>query len=106
MIVTAWNNGQHHSTGAGYGLKVDANDRDRYFSRKWKSVILELAGESKGIVVNTNKPSFWGPICRELISRGIGIWLIKNRKAPWTKGKPPKIRMEPIEGNRFKVNFM
>jgi hypothetical protein len=49
MIVTAWNNGQPHSTGAGYGLKVNANDRDEYFSRKWRSVVLELAGESKEI---------------------------------------------------------
>ena len=106
MIVTAWNNGQHHSTGAGYGLKVNANDRDKYFSRKWRSAILELAGESKEIVVNINKPSFWGHVCRELISKDIGIWLIKNGKAPWTKGKPPKMRMEPIGGNRFKVNFM
>jgi len=103
MIVTAWNNGQHHSTGAGYGFKVDVNDRDKYFSRNWENVILVLSGESKEIVVNINKPSFWNPICKELISKDIGIWLIKNRKAPWAKGNPPKIQMEPIGGNRFKV---
>jgi len=33
MIVTAWNNGEHHPTGAGYDLQIDARDRDKYFRK-------------------------------------------------------------------------
>ena len=106
MIVTAWNNGRHRATGAGYGLKVNAQDRDRYFNRSWKTVTLELVGESKEVTVNIDKPSFWGIPCRELISKNIGKWLIKNGRAPWPKGHPPRMRMEPMGDNRFKVDFI
>ena len=46
MIWTAWNNGEHHETGAGYGFKVSAADRDRYFNPVWQTVILELPSRS------------------------------------------------------------
>jgi hypothetical protein len=42
FICSAWNNGQHESTGAGYGLKIPVADRDKYFKKEWKSVTLEL----------------------------------------------------------------
>ncbi len=106
MIVTAWNNGEHHHTGAGYGFKVDINDRDKYFRKDWKKVFLELEGEEEEVMVNVDKPSFWDTTCRELISKEIGIWLIKNRKAPWQRDHPPKMRMEHIDGNRFKIEFI
>ena len=44
MIWVGWNNGKHHLTGAGYGLKVNAADRDQYFSRVWQTVLIELPG--------------------------------------------------------------
>jgi len=106
MIVTAWNNGEHHPTGAGYGFKVDIKDRDKYFRKHWKNVFLELEGEVEGVVVNVKKPSFRGITCRELISKDIGVWLIKNGKAPWPKGHPPKMKMEHIDDNKFKVEFI
>jgi len=106
MRVTAWNNGKYYPTGAGYGLKVDANDRDMYFSRDWSNVILELVGAPNRVVINVNKSSFWGATCRELINKDIGIWLIKNGKAPWPKGCPPKMRMESMGSNRFRVDFL
>lgn len=33
MIVPAWNNDKYHLSGAGYGLKLEAEDRDRYFRK-------------------------------------------------------------------------
>jgi len=67
---------------------------------------LELEGEVKGVAVNVDKPSFWGHRCRELISKDIGTWSIKNGKAPWPEGHPPKMKMEHIDNNRFKVEFI
>ncbi len=106
MIVTAWNNGTHHSNGAGYGFKIDTTDRDKHFKKEWKNVILEFDGETKQAVVNVEKQSFWGSTCRELICKEIGIWLIKNRKAPWPKNHPPKMKIEHIYENIFKVKLI
>ena len=106
MIPTVWNNGTHDPAGAGYGLKVNAEDRDRCFRKDWKHVVLSLEGEKDEVTVNVNKKSFWTPGCRELISKGVGLWLIKNAKAPCPKGRPPKIRLEPTTENRFKVEFV
>ncbi|HOP60567.1 MAG TPA: hypothetical protein PKZ60_04055 [Candidatus Saccharicenans sp.] len=106
MIVTAYNNGQHHSSGAGYGLRLSVKDRDKYFKRDWKEILLRLEGEEGEVLVNVSKPSFWNSSCRELISKGIGIWLIKNGKVPWPKGCPPKMRMEHLVDNIFKLEFL
>ncbi|WP_434512148.1 hypothetical protein [Desulfitobacterium sp. AusDCA] len=55
MIATAWNNGKHSLTGAGYGLKLDEKDRDYFFDKDWTEVILELDGEDDAVLVNINK---------------------------------------------------
>lgn len=105
MIVTAWNNGSHGISGAGYGLKVSKSDRDRYFRRQWNSVILELEETPIPIEVNIDKESFWGETCRELIGQGIGIWLRKYQLAPYPKGRLPKLVVEPISENWFRVKL-
>jgi hypothetical protein len=103
MKVKAWNNGSHHADGNGYGLKIDARDRDAFFRREWKTILLELEGESSPVKVNIDKDSFWNDTCRELISVRIGKWLIKNRLAPWIKGNPPVLTLTQIEGSRFRL---
>lgn len=103
MFVTAWNNGSRHSSGGGYGLKVSVSDRDRYFKREWKYIILELEGRTSAIKINVDKASFWNGTCGELISAEIGRWLRKTGLAPWTKGNPPKLVMEHIKNNQFSL---
>ncbi len=78
MIWTAWNNGKHHKTGAGYGLKMPLADRESHFDRSWGTVLIDLRSGQSYLTVEANvaKASFWGPQCRELISRDIGRWLI------------------------------
>lgn len=105
MIGTAWNNGKHHASGAGYGLKVAIPDRDRFFDPERGRVILELDGWDTPVTVNIAKNSFWGPDCRELIQQEIGRWLRQNGLVPWPKGQPPKLRMEPLARDRFAVRL-
>ncbi len=64
MIVTAWNNGKHRPTGAGYGFKLALADRDSQFERGWESVFVTLPNGTV-VQVNVNKPSFWSATCRE-----------------------------------------
>lgn len=105
MIWTAWNNGGHHASGAGYGFKVAADDRDRHFRRDWDTVIVELP-EGSGVVaveVNIAKDSFWGEECREVIDQTIGRWLRSSNHAPWPHGSPPRFEVEPTGDRRFVV---
>jgi hypothetical protein len=92
MIVTAWKGGNsNRQSSGGYGLKVAIKDRDRYFSKDWKSVVLYLGDHLTIAKANIDKLSFWNDTCHELISKDIGLWLIDNGLAPWPKGKPPPI---------------
>jgi len=106
LLWTAWNNGKHHATGAGYGLKVPIADRDRYFNREWKSVILEISerGDLIKIEMNVDKPSFWNETCREIINKDFGKWLRKSGLVPWLPGKPPKLIIKVIGERRFRIS--
>ena len=101
MDVTARNNGQHHSTGAGYGFKLNAADRDANFERSWRTVFVSLPGSQREVEVNVAKPSFWSETCRELISREFGRWLIDNGYAPRPSGAPPRFHLRPRGCNHF-----
>jgi hypothetical protein len=104
MNVTAWNNGKHHASGAGYGIKLSVKDRDRYFKPEWKIISLYLGNNQSPISVNIGKPSFWNPTCRELIHKEIGRWLISNNLAPWKRGHPPKLSLTFLENNQFRLS--
>ena len=105
MIVTAWNNGSHKKTGAGYGLKIGVSDRDRYFKKSWKTVFVHLPN-GQTAEVNTDKESkisFWNGSCRELINQEIGKWLIEIGKAPWNRGDPPKFELCLLRERHFEL---
>lgn len=104
MIVTAWNNGQYHSTGAGYGLKIAIEDRDTHFSKAWKSVIIKLPNGIE-VEANINKSSFWSNTCRELINKEFGKWFIERGFAPWKSGRPPKFKLTHSRENRFNLDI-
>lgn len=101
--VTAWNNGQHCRSGAGYGLKLAAGDRDRLFDRAWKGVVLKLPGGRDEISVNIAKLSFWDASCSELIHKEIGRWLLDAGLAPWPYRHPPKFDLERVGERQFRV---
>jgi hypothetical protein len=103
MIVTAWKNGTPSANGAGYGVKLEAGDRDRYFQKDWETIELELEGYAHVVKVNVAKPSFWNSKCRELIHSEIGRWLIENGLGSWGWGNPPKLALKFIGGNRFRL---
>ena len=104
FVGTAWNNGSYRMSGAGYGIKLNPRDRDRYFEKP--NAFLKLEGKTGDIEVNTDKPSFWNSTCRELISKEIGLWLRSNGRAPWIKDQPPKLQLEPVGERTFKVTIL
>jgi hypothetical protein len=100
MRVTAWNNGSHHSTGAGYGIRVSPDDRDSYFSCGWDCVVVDLGTSGRASVPLSG--SFWAR-CTELRSADIGRWLVGERLAPWPKGNPPSLSLTHLGGNAFRL---
>ena len=103
--ATAWNNGQWHAGGAGYGLKISVAARDRFFRRNWRTVTLHLVAGSTVVDVEVNcaKDSFWNGTCRELIARDIGRWFIDLGLALWSKRRPPRCTMSPTGPGVFRV---
>jgi hypothetical protein len=106
MIVSAWNNGKHFESGAGYGFKLSIDDRNEYFSKEWSTVFVELPNSNAAIEISVAKPSFWNNTCRELISKEIGIWLRSKGLAPWTKGNPPKFELVQCGDRKFRVEYI
>jgi hypothetical protein len=101
--AVGWNNGKHHRTGAGYGLKISLEDRNQFFDRGWRVVQLHIAGTKEPINVNVDKSSFWKGTCRELLSLELGRWMIAEGLAPWPKGKPPHFELIPKDAGVFEV---
>jgi len=103
MRVAAWKNGKYNNPRVSYGLKVSVADRNNHFQRIWRSVNISLPNGTE-IEVNTDKESFWNDTCRELISKGIGVWFLENGHAPWPSGNPPKFELIPQGGRRFELH--
>jgi hypothetical protein len=100
MRAKGWSNGQWRPSGAGYGIRLRAVDRDRYFRRDWSYVLVELpAGERAQVRLSE---SFWRA-SPELRSCIIGRWMVANRLAPWSKARPPALTLQPIVDNTFRL---
>ena len=81
---------------------MSKEDRDRHFDRDWDRVVLQLPG---GISAEVRlSASFWSR-CSELHSAGVGRWLFESGAAPWPKGLPPRIFLNPISGNDFSAEL-
>ena len=101
IVAFGWNNGSpDNRTGAGYGIRLSKEDRDRYFQREWDSVEIEL--ENGELVKVRLSNSFWRR-CVELRSSKIGRWMLENGYAPWPKGSPPKFKLIPAGERKFKL---
>ena len=105
FIATAWNNSHRHQSGAGYGLKISFEDRERFFNREWRSVYLQLNGFEQTIEVNVGKASFWNRNCGELIKKDIGRWFIQNGHANWPQGRPPRVIINLVGERLFRIEL-
>lgn len=101
IAVHGWTNGHPLPTGAGYGVRLSGHDRDEFFDREWREVIVGLSDEES---VPVSLPeSFWGR-CPELRSAAIGRWLLCNGLAPWSRGAPPSALLVSHGSNRFSLH--
>lgn len=101
MNVSGWSKGSaNNRTGAGYGVRIPYDDRDRHLPRDWGSVEVVL---DNGEVVDVSlSEKFWAT-CPELRSAAIGRWMLNQGVIPWPKGKPPGFDLELIGDRRFRL---
>jgi hypothetical protein len=104
VIWTAWKNGKHSRTNAGYGFRISTTDRDQYFNREWRIVNIDLPHNDGFItvVVNIDNMAFWKDCC-ELRSAEIRQWLYRQRYAPWPDRVPPRFEVECLKDKHFRV---
>ena len=105
FTAVTWNNGEKHKSGAGFGIKISALNRDIFFNRKWETVFLDLEGGSSSIEVNVDKESFWNPDCGELINKEIGLWFMENKIENWQRGKPYGLKLTVTGVASFAVSI-
>lgn len=99
MKATGWRGGPPNTTGAGYGISISRNDRNKYFDPDWNTVTLDVGDER--IVVELSV-SFWKN-CTELRSKKIGEFMLANGLAPWRKRQPPVFELVPEGDGVFRL---
>lgn len=104
MNVVAWNNGKHQTSGTGYGIRLAAEERDRFFDRRDEFITMRIEGRPDSFRVNTKKKTFWNEKCRELIHREIGVWLRNSGLAPWIRGAPPSLILRKLKDGTFRLS--
>lgn len=103
MKVAAWNNGQWHASGAGYGIKLRLDSRDKHFSRTWPYVKIRLEGN--GVITVPLSTSFWN-LCPELRKQEIGRWMLSRGFSSWSPGQPPEFELTPCGNRTFKLSVI
>jgi hypothetical protein len=100
MEVTAWNNGQHHESGAGYAIRISINDRDNFFQEDWQDVTIEFPD---GTSIEANLTDTFWETCPEIRSQAIGRWIRTRGEAPWPARQPPHYRLILVRDQRFRL---
>lgn len=96
MEVSAWRNAYT------FGIRVGARNRAAYFDPVWQEIEIELHGDLRRFALT---PSFWH-LCPEFRDSGTPVireWLRRHYGLPWQKGRPPRMRLDHISGNRFRL---
>lgn len=92
MKVSTWK-------AATYGIRVGQENVERYFSREWRSIEVEIDGELHSFRLSS---TFWGR-CPEFRGKLIGNWLQARGLASWPHRRPHTLELIPLGGNRFRL---
>jgi hypothetical protein len=93
MEAKAWRGGT-------YGIRVGRENAERYFSKKWPNIEVDIDGQFHSFRLSG---TFWAT-CPEFRGAVIRDWLTEQGLSPWPKGQPPEVELTPLGGNRFRLS--
>lgn len=84
------------------GIRVGPANRSRYFNPAWHQVVVEMDGQLRHFNLS---PGFWKrcPEFRDGPEAHIKTWLARHSLSDWPKGEPPRLLLEPLGGNHFRL---
>lgn len=99
MDVTVWASSERRQL----GVRVGAVNRSRYFSPSWRHILVEMDGQLHQFNLT---PGFWNhcPEFRDGHEAHIKTWLGRHGLLDWTKGRPPRLVLYPLDGNHFRLD--
>ena len=101
MTFSAWSH-----EGEWYGFRVSKSERNAYFSRELKSVILELPQGNGTVRIQVNvSPSFWKK-CSELRSSKIRNWFNECGYSSPTTIEVPRFHAEFVNQNTIHIDII
>lgn len=102
MEVSGWKNGKFGAEKSPYlGISVGRSNANRFFSKKWDHVLVEV----NGVVAHIKLTSRFWTTCPELRHPVIGGWIRAKGLAPWNAGHPPKLVLVAVTGNKFRLSL-
>ena len=94
LYVSAWTNGN-----GAYGIRVGLEYRKAHLKKSWSHVKIQVG---KSLLEKDLTDSFWDK-CPEFRDATIKEWLKKRDLLAWPEGKPHRIELVPLGGNRFRL---
>jgi hypothetical protein len=92
-LVSTWNNGSRHASGAGYGIRFSRGVLETIFQPNTKSIRLRIGADHATEHTVRISNSFWTG-CPEVRDQRIGIWLKILGLDHWETGRPHKLVFE------------
>jgi hypothetical protein len=94
MRATGWKGGV-------YGVRVGKANASRFFPKMATCVEVEIDGHPHSFTLSE---TFW-TTCPEIRGAPIGRWLRAQGLAPWQSGRPPRVNLLPLGGNKFRLQL-
>jgi hypothetical protein len=86
-----------------FGVWIGRQNRERYFSKDWSKVAVELPS---GVVLDVAVlPGFWNH-CPELRDDGFRDWFASQGALKWSHRCPPKYDFVPVGPARFRLSLI
>lgn len=99
MEVNTWRGGRNNN----YGIRIGAENRNKYFDRSWTSVAIVMDGRTYDIAL---APGFWKKnpeICDPGETGIFREWLQRHKSLDWPVGETPKMQLIPLGPAKFRL---
>lgn len=103
MQASVWKDTQSRAEGNVYGIRVGIRNRRAHFrDGSWTWVEVELDGVFRRFRL---LGGFWRecPEIRDDEDQTLRRWIGRHHALTWKPGAPPRVRLTPVRGRRFRL---